>query len=61
MERQSATNIKHIDSIVKQRYTQVNAEFKRKARRDKAFLIEQRKEIEESNTKGKSLRCHLRN
>ena len=50
MERQSATNIKHIDSIVKQRYTQVNAEFKRKARRDKAFLIEQRKEIEESNT-----------
>ena len=38
------------DNIVKQRYTQVNAEFKRKARRDKAFLTEQHKKIEESNT-----------
>ena len=50
MERKSATNVKYIDNIVKQRYTQVNAEFKRKARRDKAFLTEQHKKIEESNT-----------
>ena len=34
----------------KDRYTQVNAEFQRRARRDKkAFLSEQCKEIEENN------------
>ena len=37
----------------KERYTILNAEFQRIARRDKkAFLSEQRKEIEESNRKG---------
>ena len=39
----------------KERYTQLNAEFQRIARRDKkAFLCEQYKEIEESNRIGKS-------
>ena len=33
----------------KERYTQLNAEFQRVARRDKAFLSEQCKEIEENN------------
>ena len=38
-----------------ERYTQVNAEFQRLARRDKkAFLSEQCKEIEENNRKGKT-------
>ena len=55
MERKSATNIKYIDSIANQRYTQVNAEFKRKAKKDKAFLSEQCKEIEESNTMTRDL------
>ena len=37
----------------KERYTHLNAEFQRRARRDKkAFLSEQGKEIEESNRMG---------
>ena len=39
----------------KERYTHVNAEFQRIARRDKkAFLSDQCKEIEENNRKGKT-------
>ena len=39
----------------KERYTLLNAEFQRKARRDKkAFLSEQCKGIEENNTMGKT-------
>ena len=39
----------------KERYTHLNAEFKRVARRDKkAFLSDQCKEIEESNRMGKT-------
>ena len=39
----------------KERYTHLNAEFQRRARRDKkAFLSEQCKEIEENNRMGKS-------
>ena len=39
----------------KERYTQVNAEFQRIARRDKkAFLSDQCKEIEENNKMGKT-------
>ena len=39
----------------KERYTHLNAEFQRIARRDKkAFLSDQRKEIEESNRMGKT-------
>ena len=39
----------------RERYTQINAEFQRIARRDnKAFLSEQCKEIEESNRMGKT-------
>ena len=39
----------------KERYTHLNAEFQRIARRDKkAFLSEQCKEIEENNRSGKS-------
>ena len=39
----------------RERYTQLNAEFQRKARRDeKAFLNEQCKEIEENNKMGKT-------
>ena len=39
---------------VKERYTHLNAEFQRIARRDKkAFLCEQCKEIEENNRMGK--------
>ena len=41
--------------IEKERYTQLNAAFQRKARRDKkAFLSEQCKEIEENNRMGKT-------
>ena len=40
---------------VKERYTHLNAEFQRIARRDKkAFLSDQCKEIEENNTIGKT-------
>ena len=40
---------------VKERYTHLNAEFRRIARRDKkAFLNDQCKEIEENNRKGKT-------
>ena len=39
----------------KERYTRLNAEFQRIARRDKkAFLSDQRKEIEENNRMGKT-------
>ena len=39
----------------KERYTYLNAEFQRIARRDKkAFLRDQRKEIEENNRMGKT-------
>ena len=39
----------------REKYTQLNAEFQRKARRDKtAFLSEQCKEIEENNGMGKA-------
>ena len=39
----------------KERYTHLNAEFQRTARREKkAFLSEQRKEIEENNRMGKT-------
>ena len=39
----------------KERHTHLNAEFQRKARRDKkAFLSDQGKEIEENNTMGKT-------
>ena len=39
----------------KERYTHLNAEFQRIARRDKkAFLSDQSKEIEESNRMGKT-------
>ena len=39
----------------KERYTHLNAEFQRIARREKkAFLSEQRKEIEENNRMGKT-------
>ena len=38
----------------RKRYTQLNAEFQRTERRDKAFLNEQCKEIEENNKMGKT-------
>ena len=38
----------------KERYTHLNAEFQRTARRDKAFLSDKRKEIEENNRMGKT-------
>ena len=39
----------------KEKYTHLNAEFQRKARRDKkAFISDQRKEIEENNKMGKT-------
>ena len=38
----------------KERYTHLNAEFQRIARRDKAFLSDQCKEIEEKNRMGKT-------
>ena len=39
----------------RERYTQLNAEFQRRAKRDKkAFFNEQCKEIEENNRMGKS-------
>ena len=42
-------------TIEKERYTHLNAEFQRIARRDKkAFLSDQCKEIEENNTLGKT-------
>ena len=37
----------------KERYTHLNAEFQRRARRDKAFLSDQCKEIEKNNRMGK--------
>jgi len=38
----------------KERYTHLNAEFQRIARRDKAFLSDECKEIEENNRMGKT-------
>ena len=44
-----------------ERYTQMNAEFQRIARRDKkAFLNEQCKEIEENNRTGKTIEISSR-
>ena len=41
--------------VIKERYTHLNAEFQRLARRDKkAFLSNQSKEIEENNRMGKT-------
>ena len=37
----------------KERYTHLNAEFQRRAKRDKDFLSDQCKEIEENNRMGK--------
>ena len=46
----------------KERYTHLNTEFQRIARRDKeAFLSEQYKEMEENNRKGESLFKKIRN
>ena len=42
------------DKGEKERYTYLNAEFQRIARRDKAFLSDQCKEIEEDNRMGKT-------
>jgi len=45
----------------KERYTHLNAEFQRIARRDKkAFLSDQCKEIEENNRMGKTIEISLR-
>ena len=38
----------------KERYKHLNAEFQRRARREKAFLSDQYKEIEENNRMGKT-------
>ena len=38
----------------KERYTHLNAEFQRRARRDKAFFNDKCKEIEENNRMGKT-------
>ena len=46
----------------RERYTQLNAELLRTARRDKkAFFKEQCKEIEENNKVGKTIEISLRN
>ena len=42
------------DKDEKERYTHLNADFQRLARRDKAFLSEQCKEIEENNRMGET-------
>ena len=47
-------NIKVKDKGEKERYTHLNAEFQRIARRDKVFLSHQCKEIEENNRMGKT-------
>ena len=47
-------NIKAKDKGEKERYTHLNAEFQRIARRDKLFLSHQCKEIEENNRMGKT-------
>ena len=39
---------------IKERYTHLNAEFQRIARRDKAFLSDQCREMEENNPMGKT-------
>ena len=45
----------------KERYTHLNAEFQRTAKRDKkAFLSDQWKEMEENNRMGKSIEISLR-
>ena len=38
----------------KERYTLLNAEFQRRARRDKVFLSDECKELEENNRMGKT-------
>ena len=44
-----------------ERYTHLNAEFQRTARRDKALLSDQCKEIEENNRRGKTIEIASRN
>ena len=52
---QIAVNRREVKGREKERYTHLNAEFQRIARRDKkAFLSNQCKEIEENNRKGKT-------
>ena len=52
---QIAVERRDAKSREEERYTHLNAEFQRIARRDKkAFLIDQCKEIEENNRKGKT-------
>ena len=54
------TNVKNKGE--KERYTRLNAEFQRVARRDKkAFLRDQCKEIEENNRMGKTRELFLDN
>ena len=43
----------------RERYSQLNAEFQRIARRDKVFLNEQCKEIEENNRMGKTRKLYI--
>ena len=44
----------------RERYTRLNAEFQRIARRDKkAFLVDQCKEIEENNRMGKTRKLEI--
>ena len=45
----------------KERYTHLNAEFQRRARRVKTFFSEQCKETEENNRMGKTRDCFKKN
>ena len=51
---QIAMETREVKSREKERYKHLNAEFQRIARRDKAFLSDQCKEIEENNRMGKT-------
>ena len=60
-KRRGCGNVETVETVEmkgkgeKERYTHLNAEFQRTARRDKkAFLSEQGKEIEENNRMGKT-------
>ena len=55
MEEKNDSEAKSNGKVEKERYTHLNAEFQRIARRDKiAFLSNQCKEIEEDNRMGKT-------
>ena len=55
MEEKNGSGAKSNGKVEKERYTHLNAEFQRIARRDKiAFLSNQCKEIEEDNRMGKT-------